>query len=71
VLLVDTNVWVEAADISRPHHQACVEVLRQHRGQLIVTAPVVVEAAWFRRSDCEASWFQVIKKLLTDKRFDR
>jgi uncharacterized protein len=47
VLLVDTNVWAEAADISRPQHQACVEVLRQHRGQLIVTAPVVVEAAWF------------------------
>lgn len=47
MLLVDTNVWVETADVDSAHHTRCAEVIRANRGRLIVTAPVVTETAWF------------------------
>jgi uncharacterized protein len=46
-IIVDTNIWVEAADRARPDSARCVEVLRRYRGQLVVPATVIPEAAWF------------------------
>ena len=45
-ILVDTGVWVAAADTDEPRHQACAELLHRHRGDLVVPAPVVAETAW-------------------------
>jgi predicted nucleic acid-binding protein len=46
LLLVDTNVWLAAADRSSRDHVACVEVLRQRAGELASTVPVIAETAW-------------------------
>jgi uncharacterized protein len=47
VVIVDSNIWVEAADRARPDHARCVEVFRRYRNEIIVPALVVAEAAWF------------------------
>ena len=47
VLLVDTNVWVEVADVDSANHARCAAMIRANRGRLVVTGPVVVETAWF------------------------
>jgi uncharacterized protein len=47
VVIVDTNIWVEAADRARPDHARCVEVFRRYRTEIVVPALVIAEAAWF------------------------
>ena len=47
MLLVDTNVWVDAADQDRPHHQACIALLRDRRTDLVTVPMVIAEAGWF------------------------
>jgi uncharacterized protein len=47
VVIVDTNIWVEAADRARPNSARCIEVLRLYRTELVVPAVVIPEAAWF------------------------
>lgn len=49
-VLVDTGVFVSAADSDEPRHHDSTEVLRRHRGELIVAAPVVPETAWLLES---------------------
>lgn len=46
VLLVDTGVWVAAADTDEPRHTACAALLAAHHGELVTPAPVVAETAW-------------------------
>lgn len=45
-VLVDTGVFVSAADGDEPRHGECSGVLTSRRGQLLTTAPVVAETAW-------------------------
>jgi predicted nucleic acid-binding protein len=45
-VLVDTGVFVSAADTDEPRHHDCTDLLREHRGELVVPAPVVAETAW-------------------------
>ncbi|MCL4446506.1 MAG: PIN domain-containing protein [Actinobacteria bacterium] len=45
-VVVDTGVLLAAADRDDTDHLACAEVLRGHRGELWVPAPVVPECAW-------------------------
>jgi predicted nucleic acid-binding protein len=45
-ILVDTGVFVSAADADEPRHHACAELLERHRGELAVAGPVVPETAW-------------------------
>jgi len=45
-VVVDTGVLVSAADVDEPRHLACSQLLRQHRGVLVVPTPVVPETAW-------------------------
>ena len=45
MLLVDTGVFISAADRDEPRHVECAELLRTHR-DLSVTAPVIPETAW-------------------------
>lgn len=50
VLLCDTGVLLSAADADEPSHPACAALLREHRGDLLVPAPVVPETAWLLES---------------------
>jgi predicted nucleic acid-binding protein len=45
-VLVDTGVFVSAADADEPRHHQCAQLLDEHRGELVVAAPVVPETAW-------------------------
>ncbi len=45
MILVDTSVFVAAADRDETRHRDCAQVLRDHH-DLTVAAPVVAETAW-------------------------
>jgi len=46
VLLVDTNIWLAAADRRSDRHQACTAVLRDHQDDLAAPVPVIAETSW-------------------------
>jgi predicted nucleic acid-binding protein len=46
IVIVDTGVLLAAADADDADHEPCAELLREHRGQLWVPAPVVPECSW-------------------------
>ncbi len=46
MLLVDTNVWLAAADRRSRWHDACLALVNDHRRGLASTAPVVAETGW-------------------------
>jgi len=46
VLLVDTNIWLAAADRSSRHHQPCAQLLISHAHELASTVPVIAETSW-------------------------
>jgi len=46
VLLVDTNVWLSAADRSSARHAESVAVLRGHSSELAATVPASAESSW-------------------------
>ncbi len=45
-ILVDTGVFVSAADSDEPRHAEAAAVLADNRGRLFTTAAVVAETAW-------------------------
>lgn len=45
MIVVDTGIFISAADASEPSHASCSELLRSN-DDLVVAAPVVPEAAW-------------------------
>lgn len=45
-VIVDTGVLLAAADTDDADRDRCSEILRAHRGELWVPAPVIPEAAW-------------------------
>lgn len=45
-VVVDTGVLLAAADADDADHDRCADLLRQHRGALVVPAPVIPECAW-------------------------
>jgi len=46
VLLVDTNIWLAAADRRSDRHDDCAQVLLDRRSELASTVPVIAETAW-------------------------
>lgn len=46
MLLVDTNVWLAAADRRAQRHDECLALVNAHRGGLASTAPVIAETGW-------------------------
>lgn len=46
MLLIDTNVWLAAADRRSDRHRDCVELLASHAGGLIAPVPVIAETSW-------------------------
>lgn len=45
-VVVDTDVFLSAADTDEPRHADCARVLTSHRGRLVTTAAAVAETAW-------------------------
>jgi uncharacterized protein len=46
VLIVDTNVWLAAADRRSDRHGDCSAVLRTHHHELAAPVPVIAETSW-------------------------
>lgn len=46
MLLVDTNVWLSAADRRSTWHSSSVAVIRAHESELATTVPVIAETSW-------------------------
>lgn len=46
MLLVDTNIFLAAADRRSDRHEVCAAILRDHQGELATTVPVTAEASW-------------------------
>jgi predicted nucleic acid-binding protein len=46
VLLVDTNVWLAAADRRSDRHEDCARLLRALDGELASPVPVIAETSW-------------------------
>jgi predicted nucleic acid-binding protein len=46
VLLVDTGVFLAAANRREAQHAACVKVMSTHRDELAATTPAIAESAW-------------------------
>jgi predicted nucleic acid-binding protein len=45
-VVVDTGVLLAAADTADDDHRRCAGLLRAHRGELCVPAPVIPETSW-------------------------
>lgn len=46
MLVVDTNIWLAAADRRSDRHHDCVAVLASHAGRLAAPVPVIAETSW-------------------------
>ena len=46
MLLVDTNIWLAAADRRSDRHDQCDQLLQSHRGDLASPVPVIAETSW-------------------------
>lgn len=46
MLLVDTGVFVAAADLDDRDHQACAALIESHHGPLVTTPLVITETGW-------------------------
>ena len=46
MIIVDTGILVAVANRADRWHRAATELLREHRREMIVPAPVIVESAW-------------------------
>jgi uncharacterized protein len=46
MLIVDTNIWLAAADRRADLFAVCVALLGSHRGELAAPAPVIAETSW-------------------------
>lgn len=46
MLLVDTNVWLAAADWRSDRHSDCVALLATHASDLASPVPVIAETSW-------------------------
>lgn len=64
MLLVDTGVFVAAADLDDANHHSCAALIETHPGPLATTALVVAEAGWLIRRQLdiatEAAFYQAI-----------
>lgn len=64
MLIVDTSVWLDAADTDCPNHKACAQLLSDRRDELITPAVVAGEAARLIRfklgAEAEARFVRLI-----------
>lgn len=64
MLVVDTGVFVAAADLDDRHHEPCAALVETHPGPLITTPFVIAETGWLIRrqldTTIEAAFYQTI-----------
>lgn len=64
MLLVDTNVWLAAADRRSNRHSDCAHVVRVHWGELASTVPVIAESSWLildrLGADAQANYLRMV-----------
>jgi uncharacterized protein len=70
LVLVDTGVFVAAADRDTADHARCSVVLREHGGSLTVAAPVVRETAWLIERRLGPGAEARFLRLVTSRRID-
>lgn len=68
MLLIDTGIFVAAADRDEPHHAICASLLRT-RTDLAVTATVIPEAAWLIEARLGPAAEARLLTLVTSARF--
>ena len=69
MILVDTGIFVSAADRDEPRHSDCAELLRT-RDDLAVTVSVIPEAAWMIERRLGPSAEARFHTLVTSGQFD-
>jgi uncharacterized protein len=69
-VVVDTSVFVSAADTDEPRHDECAELLDRHGGELVVPAPVVPETAWLIEARLGPSAEVRFLRLVTSRKID-
>jgi hypothetical protein len=69
-VVVDTSVFVSAADTDEPRHGECADLLDRHGGELVVPAPVVPETAWLIEARLGPSAEVRFLRLVTSRRID-
>ena len=67
-MLIDANVWVETADTTAPHHQACAALLRDRANNLATLPTVIAEAAWLIEDRLGPQREAVFLRLVTSPR---
>lgn len=67
---LDTGVALSAADTDEPRHDECAEVLRAHRGELVMAAPVLAETAWMIESRLGPAAEARFLRLVTDEELE-
>lgn len=64
MLVVDTGVFVAAADLDDTHHEQCAALIETHPGPLITTPFVIAETGWLIRrqldTTIEAAFYKTI-----------
>ena len=68
MLLIDTGIFVSAADRNEPRHHDCATLLRTHT-DLAVTASVIPEAAWLIETRLGSAAEVRLLTLVTSPRF--
>lgn len=70
MLLVDTGVFVAAADLDDRHHDACAALIETHPGPLVTTALVVTEAGWLIRRQLDTTTEAALYQAIADGSID-
>jgi predicted nucleic acid-binding protein len=68
VLLCDTGVLLAAGNVKDEHHHACVKLLRQADGPLLVPAPVMGEIGYLLETRVGAPGGGVFPEVLRRRR---
>lgn len=71
MLLVDTNVWLAAADRRSERHNDCAEVLRVHARELAAPVPVIAETSWLILDRLGARSQNEFLRVVTSGRLER
>ncbi len=70
MLLVDTGVFVAAADLDDRRHDACAALIETHPGPLVTTPLVVTEAGWLIRRQLDTTTEAALYQAIADGSID-
>lgn len=70
MLIVDTNVWLAAADRRSDRHADCSTLLRSHSGELATPIPVIAETSWLILDRLGAATQNEFLRMVTSRRLE-